>query len=140
MAQRLPTHQSGMAGEFSVMETLYRLGHEPALTLGNAKSVDILLELSSGRTIRISVKTVRGGGKWGIGNADLSSERDLFFVLLYYARFADVSTRPQAFVIPAPEVQRLKEEWFDSYAVYFSNKERRKRIEPYRDAWHLLGE
>ena len=30
-------HTTGLAGEFHVLELLLRLGHEPALTLGNAK-------------------------------------------------------------------------------------------------------
>jgi hypothetical protein len=32
-----------MAGEFFVMERLFRQDHEPALTLGNAKSIDFVL-------------------------------------------------------------------------------------------------
>lgn len=59
---RRSTHDSAMAGEFFVMEALYRLGHQPALTLGNAKSVDILVRNKRGRLIEVSVKTVRGGG------------------------------------------------------------------------------
>ncbi len=136
---RRSTHESGMAGEFFVMEALYRLGHEPALTLGHAKTIDILVQLVSGKTIRISVKTVRGGGKWGVGTDDFSKQDDLFFVFLFYHNFVDVTERPEAFIIPAPEIESLKEPWFgSSFAVYHSNKEKRNRLEQYRDAWHLL--
>jgi hypothetical protein len=79
---RKSTHESGMAGEFFVMEALYRLGHEPALTLGNAKLIDILVQTKKGATKRISVKAIRGGGKWGVGDANLSKQKELFFVLL----------------------------------------------------------
>jgi hypothetical protein len=127
-----------MAGEFYVMEVLYRLGHQPALTLENAKMVDILVQTASGRTLSVSVKTVRGGGKWGVDRTNLTKRRNLVFVFLIYEDFTDVTTRPQAYVVPAPAVQQLKERWFESYAVYFSNKDRRARLERYRDGWHVF--
>lgn len=139
MSKRKSTHQSGMAGEFFVMEALFRLGHEPALTLGNAKTIDILVQNESGETLKISVKTVRGGGKWGVGTEDLSKNKKLFFIFLHYKNFDDVTTRPDVFIVPARDVQKIKEDWFNSFAVYFSNSERRERLEKYRDAWNLLA-
>jgi hypothetical protein len=138
MTERKSTHQSGMAGEFYVMETLYRLGHEPALTVGNAKTIDILLENNNGKALKISVKAVRGGGKWGVGVENFKKQKDLFFILLKYNNFIDISVRPEAYIIPAIDVEKLKEEWFDKYAVYFSGVKRRNRLEKYREAWHLL--
>lgn len=55
-------HATGMAGEFFVMEKLFRLGHEPALTLGNAKSVDILLRKSDDSLREVSVKAMCAAG------------------------------------------------------------------------------
>ena len=127
-----------MAGEFFVMEMLYRLGHEPALTLGNAKTIDILVQAESGEALKISVKAVRGGGKWGVGDEDLTKNKHLFFAFLHYKDFEDVTTRPEVFIVPARDVQKIKEVWFNSFAVYFSNNERRKKLEKYRDAWNLL--
>jgi hypothetical protein len=43
MSERNSGHATGMGGEFLVMERLFRLGHEPALTLGDAKSSDIIV-------------------------------------------------------------------------------------------------
>lgn len=138
MMLKKSTHESGMAGEFFVMETLYRLGYEPALTLGNAKSVDILAEKKKGDPIRISVKTIRGGGKWGVGTEDLSLKKNLFFVLLFYRDFSNVTTRPEVFVIPAPDVEKMKMDWLKSCAVYCSNEEQRQKLSPYKEAWGLF--
>ena len=140
MGERKSTHDSGMAGEFYVMEALYRLGHQPALTLGNAKTVDILVHLQSGKTVRISVKTVRGGGKWGVGKDDFSRQSDLFFVFLLYNNFTDVTVRPEVFIVSADNVQRFKEPWLESFAVYYSNKDKLKRLEPFRNAWNLIDQ
>ncbi len=139
MTERRSTHESGMAGEFFVMEALYRLGYEPALTLGNAKTIDILAQRKTGDTIRISVKTIRGGGKWGVGVEDLSRRENLFFVFLFYRDFTNVTTRPEVFVIPASYVEKMKKDWFKpSFAVYFSNEEQRQKLAPYKEAWDLL--
>ena len=127
-----------MAGEFFVMEALYRRGYQPALTMANAKKIDILLAMPASRTIRISVKAVRGGGKWPVGNSDWKEEQDMFFIFLYYHDFEDVTKQPDVFIVPAPDVQKLKEPWFDSFALYFSNQERWARLKPYQNAWHLL--
>jgi hypothetical protein len=75
-------NSTAMAGEFFVMETLYRLGYQPSLTLGNAKSIDILVETHTKRLFEVSVKAVRGGGKWGVGTENLARRKNLIFVLL----------------------------------------------------------
>ena len=58
---------------------------------------------------------------------------------MHYKYFEDVTTRPEVFVVPARVVQKIKEGWFNSFAVYFSNSERRRKLEKYRDAWNLLA-
>ena len=52
--------------------------------------------------------------------------------------FIDISVRPLASIIPAIDVGKLKEEWFDKYAVYFSRVKRWNRSKKYREACHLL--
>jgi hypothetical protein len=135
MAERKSNDATAMAGEFFVMQSLYRLGHQPALTLGTAKSIDILVKTSSGQLLEVSVKAVRGGGKWGVGKGDLTTRVNLFFVFLYFKDFRDVSRSPAVFVIPASDVERLKEPWLKQYAVYFANRKQRERLESYKDAW-----
>src|SRR5271155_3491563 len=114
-------HATGMAGEFFVMEKLFRLGHMPALTLGHSKMIDILVNTSAGDVCKVSVKAICGGEKWGVGTYDYSKSRDLFFVLLLYKAFEQVETQPVAYIVPARKVERLKRQWFDQYAVYLSH-------------------
>jgi hypothetical protein len=138
--QRRSGHASGMAGEFFVMEKLFRLGHEPALTLGNAKSVDVLVRTKTGRTMEISVKAIRrGAGKWGVDVDDVSTRKDLIYVFLHYAAFDDATTTPEVYVIPAKSVQKMKEPWFKKSAIYCSNQACRERLLPYKDRWELIG-
>lgn len=132
-------HLTAMAGEFHVMESLFRLGYEPALTLGSAKSIDILVKTSSDELYAISVKSIRKFGKWGVGKEDYSSgekDRKMIFVFLHYKSFSDLDKPPEAWVIPAQDVERLKRPWHrDTFAVYCSNEKDRKELEGYKSAW-----
>jgi hypothetical protein len=114
MADRADGHATGMAGEFFVMERLFRLGVFPALTLGNAKSVDILVRSKTGQNLAVSVKAVRGNaGKWTVGAEDYSEQTDLIFVFLLYKNFDDLETSPRAWVVPAVDVQAIKQPWLN---------------------------
>lgn len=137
--RRSDGHATGMAGEFFVMEQLFRLGHLPALTLGNAKMVDIFVKTVGG-TYEVSVKAVRGGGKWGVGKAatDYTGFDKLIFVFLLYRDFANVTERPAVYVVPAPKVQELKRHWIgDLAAVYYSHKRHSvlDQLAAYKDYW-----
>lgn len=132
-------HHTGMAGEFAVMEKLHRLGHQPALTLGNAKTVDIMTKSPIGKLFQISVKAIQGGGKWGIGQFDHSEEVGLVFVFLHYPKFSDLQSQPSVWVMPAEDVMRLRRPWLNGgYAIFCANKEQRDKIEQYRDRWDFL--
>lgn len=115
-------HVTAMAGEFFVMERLFRLGYEPALTLGNAKSVDILVyKPETSEQKRINVKSVRAGGKWSVGHADLSGDKDLIFVFLLYRDFDDLNTNPDVWVMSAEDVNSRKRDWLNgASAIYYS--------------------
>jgi hypothetical protein len=132
-------HATGMAGEFYVMERLFRLGHEPALTLGNAKSIDILVLTKNGVQKKISVKAVCGGGKWGVDNREVSTENNMIYVFLIYKNFEDVTTDPEVWIMPANEVEKRKKPWFEGSAIYYSHKENTpKDLAEFKNAWHYI--
>lgn len=129
-------HTTGMAGEFSVMERLFRLHHEAALTLGNAKSIDILTKSPGGNLYQVSVKAIRGGGKWGVGKDKVDEEKNVVFVFLLYRDFDDLRSIPEAWVIPAKKVEELKRPWLNgAFAIFCGNERDRDCIEPYKDQW-----
>lgn len=133
--KRRSGHATGRAGEFFVMEKLFRLGHEPALTMGNARSIDILVRKSDGALREISVKAVRGGGKWGVSSDDESACKNRIYVLLIYRDFDNVNGAVEVFVVPAPKLQALKAPWFKVQGVYYSDKQVLAVLNKYRDAW-----
>lgn len=139
LGSRKSGHATGMAGEFFVMEHLYRKGYEPALTLGNAKSIDILAyNPATGKTITISVKAVCKGDKWGVGRENLCHRDDMIFVFLLYRNFDDLTTTPEVWVIPAKDVEARKLGWLNgTSAIYYGGKNKTD-LREFKDAWHLL--
>lgn len=132
-------HTTGMAGEFFVMERLFRQGYEPALTLGNAKSIDILAyNPETKKTKAISVKAVRNGGKWGVGSEDYSTQDDLVFVFLRYRSFDDLTSNPDVYVIPAPIVEELKGGWLNGASALYYSGANAPNLDGFKDAWHLV--
>ena len=131
-------HTTGMAGEFHAMEILHRLGHQPALTLGNAKTIDVLSKAPSGKVYEVSVKAIRGGGKWGIGNADYSNSNNLIFMPFWYKHFEDINTLPAAWIVPATVANSIKMRWHNQYGIYLYKKYAHL-LEPYKDAWQHLA-
>ncbi len=125
---------TGMAGEFFVMEKLFRLGVQACLTLGNAKAIDILAVSEENEFLKVEVKSNRGGGKWGVGTHDYSSEDRMVFVFLYYEDFDILENQPEVWVMKARDVEKLKRPWFNSYAIYLY-KEDRENMDQYRNNW-----
>lgn len=139
LSERADGHATGMAGEFFVMERLFRLGALPALTMGNAKAIDILVRTAGSRHVAINVKAVRGNaGKWTVGADDYSGRDDLMFVFLLYRNFSDLTSSPSAWIVPADDVERIKRPWLSNggFAVYQSSRD---ELEPFFNAWHLIG-
>jgi len=56
--EKLPSNHSGLAGEYFVEAESYRRGYSVGLTMGTAKSIDILAEMND-KTFQIPVKTIR---------------------------------------------------------------------------------
>jgi hypothetical protein len=132
-------YATGMAGEFFVMERLFRWGHEPALTLGNAKSIDIIVSTNDGKLKKISVKSVREGGKWAVGKDNLKNEEDLIFVFLLYKKFDDLKEDPDVWVMKATDVEEKKKTWLNQFGIYYdSSKKPNEYLSKFKDAWHII--
>lgn len=64
----MASYDTNLASEFYVLSSLYRLGMDASLTLGNKKSVDIVVVREAGDTITIDVKAVVGKYDWPVNN------------------------------------------------------------------------
>lgn len=75
------SYQTNLASEFYVMSLLYRRHLDAHLTLGNKKSIDIVVCIDDGRTLAIDVKAVAGKMDWLMGKRPFSPRKDHFVVV-----------------------------------------------------------
>ncbi len=64
----MTTYNTNLAAEFFVLSMRHRLGVDARLTLGNKKSVDILLLRDSGKVVTVDVKGLAGTTSWPVDN------------------------------------------------------------------------
>lgn len=91
----MASYDTNLASEFYVLSALYRLGMDASLTLGNKKSVDIVVVREAGDTITIDVKAVVGEYDWPVNNVQNQPKANHFIVLVSYeGKIQDLATLP----------------------------------------------
>lgn len=131
-------YNTNLAAEFHVLSILYRLGLNANLTLGNKKSVDIVVVLDRGAAVTVDVKGLAGNTSWPVDKVGAGSPGHYVVFVGYAGRIADPRAAPEVYVVPSQQLTDL---------TYVSPKGRRvvplgrmrKAGAQYRDAWHLLG-
>jgi hypothetical protein len=130
-------YETGIAAEFYVLSCLHRLGLSATLTLGNKKSVDIVISHAEGRAITVDVKGVAGKHDWPADNIPVAPARSHFLVLISFeGRFVDVQSAPSVWVLPHDEVGKFVKQYSGRRNI--SRALLMKNDSDYLDAWHLL--
>jgi hypothetical protein len=130
-------YNTNLAAEFYVLSVLHRLGMDANLTLGNKKSVDIVIVRTAGETYTIDVKGLAGKTCWPVDNVRAGKAGHFLVFVCFLAKIADPTVMPEVYVVPSAELEPL---------IYQSPSGRRtvelSRIRrtgaKYRDAWSLL--
>jgi hypothetical protein len=100
-------YDTNLASEFWVLSTLYRLGVEASLTLGNKKSVDIIIHRPGTFPITIDVKGLAGTYDWPADNIDSIAEGHYYVMLSFEGNIEDPSFVPSAWIIPATRINEF---------------------------------
>ena len=133
-------YDTNLASEFYVLSTLHRLGADAVLTLGNKKSVDIVVTRVSGAVVTVDVKGVAGAYDWPVQNVRPSRNGRHFLVLVSYGgRISEPEVGPDVWVIPRRHLKPFLKQYSGrrnvSRALVVSKGRR------FRHAWNLiLGE
>lgn len=132
-------YNTNLAAEFYILSMLYRLGFDATLTLGNKKSVDIIVVKQSGDVITIDVKGIAGTTLWPTDNLRLYSEKHFIVFVSFLGKINDYSVTPEVYIVPSERLESL---------IYRNpNKTRqgvqlstiRKEGSEFKNGWHLLG-
>ena len=94
---------TGIASEFLVAGELARRGYNGTITLGNTKSIDLIVE-KNGKLIPVQVKGIQRKKSlcWNISLKRLSN-KDILYVLVNLN--SDTLVSPEYFVLTAEEVK-----------------------------------
>ncbi len=131
-------YNTNLAAKFHVLSVLYRLGCDASLTLGNQKSVDIVVVRDGRKPVTIDVKGLAGTTSWPVDNVKLIGLRHFLVFVSYLGKIADHAVHPEVYVVPSKRLAHL---------VYHSPNGRRRVLQlsrmrrdgvVFRDAWHLL--
>lgn len=131
-------YNTNLAAEYYVLSMLYRKGLDAYLTLGNKKSVDIVIEKDNGELETIDVKGLAGKTCWPMDN--FSKKQDNHFIVLvsFLDKISDHDVAPECWIIPSLKVEKLfyhnpkgNRQVIDRYSFV-------KKGSEYKNNWELL--
>jgi hypothetical protein len=131
-------YNTNLASEFYVLSMLYRMGHNASLTLGNKKSVDIIVIPEKGEPITIDVKGLAGKTSWPVDNVKKVANHHFLIFVSYLYKITEHSVLPEVYIVPSDKLEPL---------IYNSPKGNRRVLQlsrlrkdgsQYKDAWQLL--
>lgn len=122
---------TGIAAEYFILSQLYRQGIEAYVSQGNKKAIDIRIVRPDGVAVSLDVKAVRGYSSLVVNNVKPVLGHFVAFVI-YNGKFEDVSTYPEAFIVPSIEVPAITKCWKDEKRVMKGS------LDTYKDRWDLL--
>ncbi len=106
MKKEIIPYNTNLAAEFWVLSVLYRLGVEAHLTLGNKKSVDILIARNSKTIYTVDVKGLADPYDWPADNIKVFDDPNHFYILLSFeGKISDPLTSPSVWIIPSNQIQ-----------------------------------
>jgi hypothetical protein len=100
-------YNTNLAAEYFVLSQLYRLGLNAFLTLGNKKSVDIIIQLKN-KIVTIDVKGLSGKSCWPIDNFKTVSKNHFLILVCFKDHINDLDVIPECWIVPSKRVNKLK--------------------------------
>ena len=93
-------YNTNLAAEFHVLSVLHRMGMEAMLTLGNKKSVDIVVVRNGSKVLSLDVKGLAGKSGWPVDNLRLATPDHFLAFVCYAGRIHDPEFAPEVDLPP----------------------------------------
>jgi hypothetical protein len=100
-------YNTNLAAEFHVLSILHRKGLDANLTLGNKKSVDIVIVRDVGDDYTIDVKGLAGKTGWPVDNVRAGKRRHFLVFVCFLDAMEDANIIPEVYVVPSTELEPL---------------------------------
>lgn len=131
-------YNTNLASEFYVLSMLHRLGHDASLTLGNKKSVDIVLIRKERTVITIDVKGLAGTTSWPVDNVTKTDSNHFLVFVSYLNKISDHSIIPEVYILPSNKLNSLVYHSPSGKRHVLQLSRMRKDGQRYKDAWNLF--
>lgn len=132
-------YQTNLASEFHILATLHRLGKDASLTLGNKKSVDIVILRDKSFPLTIDVKGVADKLDWLLGNISIVPQPNHFIVLVSFdGTIGNLRTMPRVWVFPHADLLPFVKTASNGKTRYVSRRAIINDGGRFEDAWTLL--
>lgn len=129
-------YNTNLAAEFWVLAALCRLGVEAHLTLGNKKSVDILIR-NSKAICTVDVKGLADPYDWPADNIKICDNPNHFYILLSFeGKISDPLTSPSVWIVPSDQVRQFMKTYATRTVV--SRSLVKIKGAKFRNAWPYL--
>lgn len=130
-AKRKSSFDSGIASEFLVLSNLFRLGANAFISLGNKKSIDIVVKTKNGIAISVDVKSVRDYSSININNV-VGKANHYIVAVIYKRKFEKPEYLPDFYIIPSKKLKSITQS--------FGNQDRlmKGKLVKYKDQWQQL--
>jgi hypothetical protein len=137
-ASKKSGYDTNLAAEFYVLSVLHRLGISATLTLGNKKSVDIVVTRDAGDAITIDVKGLAGTTNWPVDNLKERPKKHFIAFVTFLGKISDPSVLPEVYIVPSERVSSMVYQNPAGNRRVIQLGRARKEWAQYKDAWHLL--
>jgi len=137
------TQNTNLASEYYVLSCLYRIGANAHLTLGNKKSVDIIVE-KAGTLLTIDVKGSKGGPNFIIDNLTKKDANHFIVFVSFKGKIDDTNHLPEIYIVPSDKLELTHAELGRKSLIYVSPDNLKRRVnlsslrklkEKYKDNW-----
>ncbi len=94
----MTAYNTNLASEFYVLSMLHRLGCDASLSLGNKKSVDIVLVREAGDVVTIDVKGLAGTTSWPVDNVKKKADGHFLVFVSFLGKIGDHNVSPEVYI------------------------------------------
>ncbi len=132
-------YNTNLASEYYVLSVLYRLGLNAYLTLGNKKSIDIIIEHKRG-ILTVDVKGMASATNWPLDNFKTEKKSKNHFIVLvsYLNKINNPDVLPAVYIVPSEKIEGFFYHNPKGNRQVVSFGTMKKNGSKYKDNWELL--
>lgn len=131
-------YDTNLAAEFYVLSVLHRLGISATLTIGNKKSVDIVVTRDAGDALTIDVKGLAGTSNWPVDNLKAGRKNHFIVFVTFLGKISDPSVVPEVYIVPSQQVSGLVYQNPAGNRRVIPVRRARSEWSAYKGAWNVL--